>query len=116
MLIFVHHCAVGICNIDDDFTLGINIVNTGICIDIKAGHSVRSKIRCSEEARNIAVAGGPAVVNVVIQNVQPAVALASVCVIAEGGLHQCKLRIELIRTNLGKALVDFIKGIDVCRR
>ena len=40
VLIFVHHCAVGICNVDDDFTLGINIVNTGICIDIKTGHSV----------------------------------------------------------------------------
>ena len=115
MLILMHHGAVGILDINNDLVAGSHIINSGICINIQYRHAVGINIRGGEETGNIAVSGSPAVINIIVKNIQPAVALAAVGMVAEGRLHKVKLRIEFIRTDLSEAFINLIEWIYVIR-
>ena len=78
MLVFVHHGTVSIRNIGYDFAISSYIINAGIGIDVQNGHTIACQICGGEEACHITIAGSPTVINIVIQYVQPAIALTSV--------------------------------------
>ena len=115
VLVFVHHGVEGILYAVIDLAVRADVMNAGVGIYIEYGHAVGGKIPRVEEARDVALTGLPAVVYVVIEHVEPAVALGAVSMVAEGALHEVEFGIELIRAALGKGGIDRIERINVRR-
>ena len=116
MLILMDHRAVGGIHPLVFGAGGILIVDAGVGVDVQNGQAVAADITLIEEAGDITLAGLPAVLDVVVQHVQLSVAGAAVGVVAEGGLHQIELGVELIGSHLRKGGIDLIQGVIGARR
>ena len=113
VLILVHHGAVGAFDAGLHLVVGVRIGHAGVGVDVQNGQAVVEEIEGIEKACNVGVPGLPAVVDVVVQDVEPAVSLGSVGVVAEGGLHEIELAVKLRGCDVSKAGINGIQGIDV---
>ena len=107
----MHHRAVAAVQLGLGLACGRHPLDARIGVDVQHGRAVvGGQIGAPEVARHVTLSRLPAVVDVVEQQVDLAVALF-VVEIAKGAVHQGILGIELVRNGLRVARVDLVKRV-----